>query len=53
MKMLSEYIAYARQACHPKISDEAGRDLVDGYLKMRNMGANRNCITATPRQLES
>ena len=52
-KLLSKYISYARQNIHPIISEEAGKELIDGYCEMRKIGTSRNIITATPRQLES
>lgn len=52
-EILRDYIAYARATCFPKISDEAGAELVSAYTAMRKMGGNRRTITATPRQLES
>jgi len=51
--LLKDYIAYARQNCHPTISDLAGAELIQGYLEMRKLGGNTKTITATPRQLES
>jgi hypothetical protein len=36
-----------------EISDDAERELIEGYLEMRRMGGNAKTITATPRQLES
>lgn len=35
------------------ISDDAERELIEGYLEMRRLGGNAKTITATPRQLES
>eukprot|EP00658_Telonema_sp_P-2_P047382 TRINITY_DN36044_c0_g1_i3.p1 TRINITY_DN36044_c0_g1~~TRINITY_DN36044_c0_g1_i3.p1 ORF type:complete len:438 (-),score=123.69 TRINITY_DN36044_c0_g1_i3:82-1395(-) len=51
-KELNDYISYARQHIHPKLSDEAAADLVHGYGKMRRASGNRKVITATPRQLD-
>ncbi|BBN04176.1 DNA replication licensing factor MCM4 [Marchantia polymorpha subsp. ruderalis] len=54
---LTSYISYARQHCHPKLSDEAAEDLINGYVAMRRKGnfpgSSKKVITATPRQLES
>jgi len=52
-RTLMEYISYARQQVHPKISDDAAEQLVNTYVQMRSLGGNRKIITATPRQLES
>ena len=53
MEKLRDFIAFARARCHPELTDEAGEDLVAAYTTMRRQGTSRNCITATPRQLES
>ncbi len=50
---LTGYIAYAREKVDPKLTDEASKALVDGYLDMRGGGRGGTNITATPRQLES
>jgi DNA replication licensing factor MCM4 len=51
--LLRDYIAHARATCHPVIGDEAGRALVDAYVALREAGASRRTVAATPRQLES
>jgi DNA replication licensing factor MCM4 len=51
--VLTRYISYARRAIHPHLSEEASECLIKGYVEMRNKGASRNVVTATPRQLES
>ncbi|KAF3016203.1 hypothetical protein E8E14_011204 [Neopestalotiopsis sp. 37M] len=57
VEFLTAYISYARDTCHPTISQEAAQALVDNYVKMRKMGqdvrAAEKRITATTRQLES
>lgn len=53
LEKLTQYVSYARAACHPKISDEAASLLVDKYVEMRQLGSSRKVISATPRQLES
>jgi DNA replication licensing factor MCM4 len=35
---LTAYITYARQHVHPKLSDEAAEDLINGYVTMRRKG---------------
>ncbi|RAW32282.1 DNA replication licensing factor [Phytophthora cactorum] len=58
MKLLTEYIAYAKRNVYPRLSAEARDGLIRAYLDLRRMGgasaasAKKN-ITATPRQLES
>lgn len=58
MKVLTEYIAYAKKNVHPRLSAAARDALIAAYLDLRRMGgvsgtAARKNITATPRQLES
>lgn len=50
---LTRYITYAKNMVHPKISDDAKKALVDGYVQLRRLGSHRKQITATTRQLES
>jgi len=56
-RKLRDLVAHARQTCHPSISDEASKAIVDAYVDMRcrgqAMGNKRTTISATPRQLES
>lgn len=35
VQLLQKYIAYARQYCHPALSDEAKQVLADHYRKLR------------------
>lgn len=51
--LLKDYIAYARAHVFPVLSEEAGEQLVQGYLGLRGSGGEGKTITATPRQLES
>ncbi|KAK3393214.1 cell division control protein 54 [Podospora didyma] len=57
IEFLTTYISYARANIQPKISPEAGRELVDSYVEMRKLGQDvrsaEKRITATTRQLES
>ncbi|TFK29479.1 cell division control protein 54 [Coprinopsis marcescibilis] len=54
---LSAYIDYARDYIHPMIQEDAGKELVEAYVEMRQLGedsrSNEKRITATTRQLES
>lgn len=57
-ELLSAYITYARTHISPVITEEAGQELVQAYVALRNMGgadprAREQRITATTRQLES
>lgn len=51
--VLKDYIAYARNYVHPKLSEEAGQSLIHAYVEMRKVGAGHGRVTAYPRQLES
>ena len=51
--LLRDYIQYARRFVQPQITDDAERELIEGYLDMRRLGGSAKTITATPRQLES
>jgi DNA replication licensing factor MCM4 len=57
--LLRDYIDYARENIHPRLSDEATEELLKSYLELRNPpGGNAGnsgsrTISATPRQLES
>merc|ERR1712062_611643 len=53
MGLLRDYLAYAKQTFHPKLTEEAGTLLTQSYVKMRQVGSGRGQITAFPRQLES
>jgi DNA replication licensing factor MCM4 len=57
VEQLTAYISYARQHVHPRLTPEAGEELVAAYVALRKLGedvraADRR-ITATTRQLES
>ncbi|KAH9968055.1 MCM2/3/5 family-domain-containing protein [Russula dissimulans] len=57
LDQLFAYIDYGRSRVHPQITEEASHELVQSYLKLRNLGddprAAEKRITATTRQLES
>ena len=53
MQTLSEYISYAREKIHPQLSEDAARDLTEGYVELRKSSGSRQTVAATPRQLES
>ena len=53
MGILRDYLAYAKQNFNPRLSEEAGTQLVESYVKMRQSGSGRGQVTAYPRQLES
>jgi len=52
METLMNYISHARQHVKPHLSDEAAKELVDGYVGMRRSVGNKKVVTATPRQLD-
>ena len=45
---LREYIAYARAHCRPRLSEESGAALVDGYVEMRRLGVSRKVPAFEP-----
>lgn len=53
LSILRDYIAYAKEHVHPKLSEEASQKLIQVYVDMRKIGAGRGRISAYPRQLES
>lgn len=53
MSILRDYIAYAKEHIHPKLSEEASQRLIQVYVDMRKIGSGRGQISAYPRQLES
>ena len=53
MTVLRDYIAYAKETCNPKLTEEAQQRLINAYVEMRKVGKGRGLITAYPRQLES
>ncbi|XP_069188391.1 DNA replication licensing factor MCM4 [Procambarus clarkii] len=53
MSILRDYLAYAREYVHPKLSEDASQRLISAYVDMRKVGSGRGQVTAYPRQLES
>lgn len=53
MSIIRDYLAYAKEHVHPKLSDEASQRLIQVYVDMRKIGSGRGQISAYPRQLES
>ena len=56
-KLIKKYVAYARQRCKPRLSDDAIKEIQQYYVKMRNSdGDNEGAVKAIPisaRQLEA
>merc|ERR1719183_2345380 len=52
-ELFRRYVSFARRWVFPILSDEAADSLLKGYMSLRNQGATRETITATPRMLES
>ena len=46
---MTKYIAYARSNIKPKIPENLINSIVQKYVDMRRLGANKKMITATPR----
>ncbi|DBA93068.1 TPA: DNA replication licensing factor mcm8, variant 3 [Trebouxia sp. C0005] len=53
MQLLQKYIAYARQYCHPVLSDDAKQVLKEYYCKLRQASLTSEGTPVTARQLES
>lgn len=53
MTLLRDYIAYAKEHVHPKLTQDSKDKLVTIYVEMRRLGSGRGHISAYPRQLES
>merc|ERR1712240_769236 len=53
MKVLRDYVKYAKDKYNPVLSDEAGQKMISYYVEMRKVGAGKGQVTAYPRQLES
>lgn len=55
--LLRQYIAFAQQAIHPRLSPDAKAVLKDFYLESRRQrlgsGADKNALPVTTRQLEA
>ncbi|CAK9301642.1 unnamed protein product [Gordionus sp. m RMFG-2023] len=52
-KLLKDYIKYAKENVHPKLSPIAQQTLINAYTNMRKIGSTKGFISAYPRQLES
>lgn len=47
LEKLRDYIAYARNNCHPQLSPAAATHITEGYMNMRRMGSSRKvCATS-------
>lgn len=53
MNVLRDYISYARQNIHPRLSREASTALTEAYVDMRRLGIGKGMVSAYPRQLEA
>ncbi|KAL7675062.1 hypothetical protein ACOME3_001330 [Neoechinorhynchus agilis] len=52
--LLREYITYARENVHPRLTEDASNALIRAYVEMRQTGSNtKGQVGAYPRQLES
>ncbi len=52
-KFIRKYIAYAREHCKPKLTEEAGKILKNFYIKMRKKAQSGGAIPITLRQFEA
>lgn len=53
MAVLRDYLVYAKEHVHPKLSELASQRLIQAYVDMRKVGSGHGQISAYPRQLES
>lgn len=53
MNVLRDYISYARQNIHPRLSKEASTALIEAYVDMRRISIGKGMVSAYPRQLEA
>lgn len=52
--LLKDYIAYARIHIQPKLTEDAGKILIENYIELRDPpGSTKGKIVAYPRNLES
>ena len=51
-ELLRKYVIYARKIIHPKLSQDAQKEIFDFYLKMREI-STEGPVAITPRQLEA
>jgi len=54
-EMIKLYVAYAKQTCHPKLTDPALKEIQEYFVNMRNSGSGEDKIKSIPisaRQLE-
>jgi len=52
--LLKKYIAYARKNCHPKLSKEAGEEIKNFFLSLREkVGVEEAAVPITLRQYEA
>ncbi|MFP8954804.1 AAA family ATPase [Natrialbaceae archaeon A-arb3/5] len=53
-ELLRKYIAYAKQNCHPRMSEEARESIRDFYVDLRSKGTDEDApIPVTARKLEA
>lgn len=53
MALLRDYLAYAKEQVHPRLTQDSKDRLVTAYVDMRRLGSGRGHVSAYPRQLES
>lgn len=50
---MRDYLAYAKEQVHPRLTQDSKDRLVTAYVDMRKLGSGRGQVSAYPRQLES
>lgn len=53
MALLRDYLAYAKEHIHPRLTQDSKDRLITAYVDMRKIGSGRGQVSAYPRQLES
>lgn len=51
-ELIRRYIAYARKAITPRLSEEAANKIQDYYIEWRQLGSKSGTTAITPRQIE-
>ncbi|KAG8345832.1 putative minchromosome maintenance (MCM) complex subunit [Trypanosoma vivax] len=52
-RILSQYIAFARETVHPRLTEASHKQLAASYVEMRRARGSSRAVSATLRQLES
>lgn len=53
MKVVRDYIQYAKTAIHPRIAEDASQALIEEYVEMRKLGSGRGQVSGNEHTLTS